>query len=140
MLQRKQSIWLLIAALLNSGVLFFDLFRIHTIVNGTETIVPYRTDQHFPLLIIAIVMIAVPLITIFMFKDRKRQIRMCGASMVAVTSFIAKELIDAKVTPPSTVTYWIGAVLPVIALIFLIMAIGGIRKDDKLVRSVDRLR
>ena len=140
MLQRKQSIWLLLAALINSGVIFLDLFRVHTVVNGTETIVPYRTDQHFPLLIIAIVMIAIPLVTVFMFKDRKRQIRMCIASIVAAGSFISKELLDAKVTPPTTVTYWIGAVLPVVSLIFIILAISGIRKDEKLVRSVDRLR
>lgn len=36
--------------------------------------------------------------------------------------------------------YGIGSVLPVAAIILLIIAISGIRKDEKLVRSVDRLR
>jgi len=140
MIQRKQTIWLFLAALIASGVLFFDLFRVHTLVNGVDTVTAYRTNQHFPLLIIAIVMIALPLVTIFMYRDRKRQIRMCAASILSITSFVARLLMDTHVEPPATVTYWVGAVLPVVSLIFVIMAIAGIRKDDKLVRSVDRLR
>jgi len=47
----------------------------------------------------------------------------------------------AKIAPPPTNgSYWIGAVLPVIALVFLILAIIGIRRDEKLVKSADRLR
>jgi len=140
MIQRKQSIWLLLAALFSSGVFFLDLFRVHTMVNGVDTVVPYRTDQHFPILIIAIVMVAVPLINIFMFKDRKRQIRLAAAGIIAIGSFLTKVLLDARVEPPATVTYWVGAVLPVISLVFLVLAIIGIRKDEKLVRSIDRLR
>jgi peptidoglycan/LPS O-acetylase OafA/YrhL len=140
MIQRKQSIWLLLAALLNAGVLFFDLFRVHTFAGATETIVPYVTNQHFPLLLIAIVMIALPMISIFLFRNRKRQIRVSAFTIVAIGSFTAKMLMDAKVDPPATITYWIGAVLPIVALIFIVMAILGIRKDEKLVKSVDRLR
>ena len=36
--------------------------------------------------------------------------------------------------------YGIGAILPVFSLILLILALRGIIKDDKLVKSTDRLR
>jgi ABC-type proline/glycine betaine transport system permease subunit len=36
--------------------------------------------------------------------------------------------------------YGIGALLPSLAILFLILAIRGIRKDENLVRSADRLR
>ena len=140
MIQRKQTIWLIIAALLNAGVLLFDLFRVHTVVNGVETIAPYRTNEHFPLLLIAIVMILLPLVTIFLFGNRARQMRLCAMGMVASSSFITLLLSNVSVEPPATVTYWIGSVLPVVSLLFFVLAIIGIRKDEKLVKSVDRLR
>ena len=37
-------------------------------------------------------------------------------------------------------TYWVGTVLPFISMVFLILALQGIRKDDKLIKSLDRLR
>lgn len=148
MIQRKQSLWLFIAALLNSGVLFFDIY--HTgntqtmangaaVVNKTEQL---RVGNNFPLLIIALVMILIPLITIFMFRNRKRQIRLSAVSIVATLSFLGMALALAnKVASASPGgSYWLGAILPVISLVFLIMAMAGIRRDEKLVKSVDRLR
>jgi len=49
MIQRKQSLWLLLAALLNSGVLFFDLYRMHDAATGVDT--SFRTGNNFDLLL-----------------------------------------------------------------------------------------
>jgi hypothetical protein len=104
-----------------------------------------RVADHYPSLLIALVMIALPLISIFMFGDRKRQLRMSYVSILAAISFLSMMLFRvsalAKEIPPVTGgNYWIGAVLPVLSIVFLILAIAGIRRDEKLVRSVDRLR
>jgi hypothetical protein len=48
--------------------------------------------------------------------------------------------LEKMVPAPTNGSYWVGAVLPVASLIFLIMAAVAIRKDEKLVRSMDRLR
>lgn len=142
MIQRRQSLYLFIAALLNAGVFYFDLYKTHTIVNGTDTAGQLRVSDHFPTLLIALVITLLPLITIFMFNNRKRQVRMCFASILGIISFIS--LLLARVgritPPPSNGSYWIGSVLPVIALVFIFLAIFGIRRDEKLVKSVDRLR
>ncbi|GAA4462436.1 hypothetical protein GCM10023093_09040 [Nemorincola caseinilytica] len=138
MIQRKQSIWLLVAALLNSGVFFFDLYR-------ADGIPPVRVADNFPSLLIALIMTALPLITIFMFRNRKRQARMtmvCVLDNSIFTSFMLSRItrLDNAVPPPVNGNYWIGAVLPVAAIIFLVLAAIGIRGDEKLVRSTDRLR
>ena len=145
MIQRKQSLWLFLTALLNAGVFYFDLYKAHTPANGADVVMPLRVADHYPSLLIALVMTALPLITIFMFANRKRQMRMSFAGILAIIAFITMTL--SRVTnlgkltpPPASGSYWIGAVLPVIALVFLIMAIAGIRRDEKLVKSVDRLR
>ncbi len=142
MIQRKQSLWLLIAALLNAGVLYFGVYRYHIMENGVDTLKEVRVNDHFPSLLIALVMAILPLITIFMFGNRKRQIAMSFVSILAVCSFIAIALQRTRNLNalPSSESYWVGAVLPVAAVVFLFMAIMGIRKDEKLVRSVDRLR
>ena len=86
-----------------------------------------------------------PLVTIFMFGNRKRQSAMAFVNVIALCGFIPMVLsrvntLNKMVPPPINGSYWIGAVLPVIALVFTILAIFGIRKDERLVKSMDRLR
>lgn len=144
MIQRKQTIWLFLAALLNSGVFFVDLYRTHPAASP-EMVMPLRVGDHFPSLLIALLMTALPLITIFLFTNRRLQIRLSLGAILADLAFVALTLVRvaglANLTPPPVNgTYWIGSVLPVVSLVLLFMAIGGIRRDDKLVKSVDRLR
>src|ERR1035437_3080983 len=93
MIQRTQSLWLFLAALLNAGVLYFDLYRTHTVVNGVDTLGQIRVSDHYPSLLIAVVMALIPLVTIFLFNNRKRQIRMTAFGMVAIASFISLLLV-----------------------------------------------
>jgi phosphatidylserine synthase len=145
MIQRKQSLWLFLAALLNAGVFLFNIYETKTVVNGVETLGHIKIGDDLPALLIAIVMVLLPLVTIFMYKDRKRQIRMSAMGIVATCSFITLMLarvgkLSKQTPPPTDGNYWIGMILPFVAIIFLILAIIGIRKDEKLVRSADRLR
>jgi FtsH-binding integral membrane protein len=145
MLQRKQSIWLFIAALLNAGVFYFALYTYHVSENGVDTIKELRVNDHFPSVLLTLVITILPLVTIFMYKKRRRQITMSTISILAIASFVTMTLTRVtylgKTLPrPTNDSYWIGSLLPVIAMAFVFMAILGIRRDDKLVRSVDRLR
>ena len=145
MIQRKQSVYLFLAALLNAGVFIFDLYQYHTQVSGIDTLGKVRVNDNFAALLIATLITLLPLITIFLFNTRKRQISLSLVSVLGVFSFIALLLwrvngVSKMIPPPTNGSYWIGSVLPVISLVFLIMAIMGIRSDEKLVKSVDRLR
>ena len=146
MIQRKQTLWLFLAALLSAGVFYFDLYTAHIMASGADTIFRLRTSDHFPSLLLALVMCALPLISIFMFQHRKRQVNLTMISMVATVGFIALTLwrvadfVGKQALAPANSTYWVGSVLPVISFILLILAIVGVRKDQKLVKSADRLR
>jgi hypothetical protein len=143
MIQRKQSLWLLLAALFNAGVLYFDLYRVTS--NGNHEVI-YRlrvpNDAFSMLLMLFIVML--PLVSIFMFKDRKRQSLMAYAGMGMVVAFIANMLRNVSnltgFPAMSEGNFWIGSVLPVFGLFFIILAVMGIRHDERLVKSMDRLR
>ncbi len=80
---------------------------------------------------------------IISFKSRRRQMRMATLNLFLIVIyigvmvayiFVAKNKLDASLT-------WnYPVIFPVIALIFNYLAMRGIAKDEKLVRSLDRLR
>lgn len=145
MIQRIQSVWLLLAALLNAGLFFFDIYHAHVLINGVDTLQRIYVSGDFGLLILALVTVLLPAIAIFLFKNRKQQRSLVLLGIVANIGFIALELMkvanfNSKTPAPANGSYWIGAVLPVISVIFLFMALSGIRKDEKLIKSLDRLR
>ncbi|HBW81313.1 MAG TPA: hypothetical protein DEF78_15590 [Sphingobacterium sp.] len=87
-----------------------------------------------------------PLFTIFKFKQRKVQLLLIWVEVVAIILF-AVWLYSSASTHLATVNQFLGAgnigvgffLLP-ISIIFCALAMGGVRKDEKLIRSADRLR
>lgn len=150
MIQRIQSIWLLLAALI-SGLLLLDWYTGYVykadIPQGFGSVVKYlKVTDHFPTLIIAVVMTIVPLITIFMFKNRKQQRAMTLVSILSCISFISVNLMrinnfnKTSSPAPANGSYHVGSVIPAVVIVLLILALRGIMKDDKIIRSMDRLR
>ncbi|MBL7718565.1 MAG: DUF4293 domain-containing protein [Flavipsychrobacter sp.] len=144
MIQRIQSLWLLVAALVNAGVFYFPLYRGHVDNAGVDTLMYLEVGQRMPLLLAALVMTILPAVAIFLYGNRKRQKRIVLVSFVAAISFITVGMMYVtRFISESGIandSYWIGMVLPFISIVFLVLAFMGIRKDEKLVKSLDRLR
>ncbi len=148
MIQRVQSIWLLLASMV-SGLLFMSsivLFKWATQATPTAPIVQlqmFTARQDYPLTIIAGFMTILPLIAIFFFRDRARQrgLAMLGILASVAFSVVLFMKISGVQSDGSKVEYGVlGALIPVAAIVFLILAIRGIRKDEKVLKSLDRLR
>lgn len=157
MIQRIQTIWLLLATVVILGLFMFpylnyiDLVGLgkKLFVSGEYSAVNNESvkQSNFLLQMIATVVVAlVPLLTIFQFKNRKFQIKLIYVSIVLVillgvwmyfTSVSTLDLISQKFGANNI---GVGFFLLPISIIFLGMAIGGIRKDEKLIKSADRLR
>ncbi|MBS1772715.1 MAG: DUF4293 domain-containing protein [Bacteroidetes bacterium] len=147
MIQRIQSVWLLLAALCNAGLFYFDFYHAELNNSGVLLNTSIRVNDHYPSMLIALAITILPLVAIFLFKQRKRQRTMVALCMIFTIGFISEMIMRVtnfsnSIAPQSagTTSYSIGAVLPVIAIIFMFMAIRGINKDEKLVKSLDRLR
>jgi len=146
MIQRIQTVWLLLATLVNAVLFNTDLYSAHVLLNGTDTVKTIRVmGDHYPTLILGVVVTLLPLVAIFMFRQRKQQRGMVIFSIIATIGFISMIVmrvgnLNNSVPAPTDGHYHIWAVLPVISIIFLILAARGIRKDEKLVKSLDRLR
>jgi hypothetical protein len=86
-------------------------------------------------------MIAV--ISVFLFKNRKLQIRLSIAGLVfAFSGFLAEVYYLYDINTRYTIDSGPGIklFLPLIMMLLLFLAYRAIRKDDRLVRSYDRLR
>lgn len=157
MLQRMQTVWLFLATLIILGLFVFpylsyiDLVGLgkKLFVSGEYSAVNNESVKHsgFLLQTIATIVVAlVPLVTIFQFKNRKLQIKLIYLSIALIvllgiwmyfTSVATLDLISQSFGAHNI---GVGFFLLPISIIFLAMAIGGIRKDEKLIKSADRLR
>jgi len=144
MLQRVQTIYLIIAALL-SGVVAF-LVPFWNDINGgivmleevmQSEIVVYRA---VPLLFVLSSIISVAVI--FLYKNRTKQI--IGNRLNIVINFLLLGIIVYRLLNlPGEIDIsekGIGVFIPLLVIVFLALANKAILKDENLVKSVDRLR
>jgi hypothetical protein len=116
MIQRKQTLFLLIAVIL--GMVHF---------------------QAWLLFIVQILASAIALIAIFLFKRRPLQATLClSAILVNIAWYVVLAVLiqQGKLSEQLPLT----ASLPIIAAIFCLLARRGVLADEKLVRAADRLR
>ena len=142
MIQRMQSVWLLLAAVCGFMTTEAAIFKA-TLANNTPGTVMASNSLLLFALLIGIACLAI--IGIFFFKKRPTQFKLCIIGIILAIVAVAlevKDVEDYKSVNPALVkgTYQLGALLPLLMIIFLILAARGIYKDQKLVKSLDRLR
>ncbi|HLG03349.1 MAG TPA: DUF4293 domain-containing protein [Bacteroidia bacterium] len=150
MIQRIQTIFLILIVLLFMLLLFIPIYELTVTASVTKTAPPYafltqRTLLNLPILAIACGLVAViALVAIFMFKDRLRQMRLCRSGALFAILVAA----DVAVFPqwfvhdidPSAIQPALGAWLLFVNIPLFLFAYYFIKKDENLVRSADRLR
>lgn len=129
MLQRIQTIWTLLAVL--AAVFLF--------ITGQDVVI----SDSIPVLNIGcIILVIIGSLSIFSFKNRKRQILLntisiiINALLIGVLAYWLLSLSGGIQFPEKG----IEPIFPLIAVICLFIANVYIRKDERLVKSVDRLR
>lgn len=143
MIQRIQTLWLLFASLI-SGLLF--IFPLYQYSNAAETNRIIGAKNEYALLLIAGIMTLLSMFAIFMYSNRKLQKRLIWVGILASVSFVVMMLMKVdtirKVSMGNIREEYLlpGPLLPILSIILLFLAFKGIRKDEKLLKSVDRLR
>ena len=137
MIQRIQSVYLLIAAGLSAGIIFLC----HLWINIKGDYV-YAQDEtfYFACFIGSSVL---SLISILNFK--KRQLQFVLGRLNIILNFILLGLFVYRSLSISGETSdvsekGIGILLPIFSIVFLVLANKAIKKDEDLVKSVERLR
>jgi hypothetical protein len=155
MIQRIQSLYILLTIILLFMWYFmplasivdieytynFSLYGIKDIAND------YWFFHTIWISVLATLTMVVAMLSLFMYKNRKLQIKLSQLLLLLNTCLVSLAflMIDkskaafgrADVT---TADYKIAMVFPLIAVVFIFLAIKAIKKDEELVRSADRLR
>ena len=141
MIQRKQTIWLLLASI--TGFLITQI-PLYAATLAGEAIRKFIATESLLLFAIAIIAALLGLITIFLYKNRPLQIKLSLLGFLVSIGFVALEIWKIDEFREANVSlkgsyYW-GALLPIAMAVFFFLAIRSIRKDEKLVKSLNRLR
>ncbi|MFT0716036.1 DUF4293 domain-containing protein [Flagellimonas lutimaris] len=136
MIQRIQTLFLLIVGLI-SGVLPFFL-NLWVEVGGKEV---FAQDQVIVSLVFYVVTV-LAVVSIVMYKKRQNQFVVNRLNMILnlflLGFFVYRSLSLSGETVVSE--KGIGMLIPVFSIVFLVLANRAIKKDEDLVKSVDRLR
>ena len=142
MLQRIQSIYLLLS-FLGALLMFFIPIADLTFPDGNELYVYIEREVY--LMILAGAVAALSLINIFLYKKRNIQVIIGFLALVLTAIFMFSIILNVEMTSEESTTgvegsYTWGTFVPFLIIIFTSLALRNIRKDEMLVRSMDRLR
>ncbi|GAB1857381.1 DUF4293 domain-containing protein [Flavobacteriaceae bacterium MHTCC 0001] len=136
MLQRIQTVYLFLAAANALGLIF--VFHLWITVEGS---VVFAKDE-LPYFTAFLVSGALAFISIFLYKNRKLQFVLGRLNIIL--NFILLGFfvyLSLNLSGETVVSEkGIGMFLPIISIVFLALANKAIKKDEDLVKSVDRLR
>ena len=153
MIQRIQSIYLFLAALFMGGLFLqsADLISIRTTTPSALANMEYLDDKVLDIydqgimITFVILVILFSILALFLYQKRKLQITLSRVSLLIILLFyiLTFYLSYADLSPfisSVNISVNFGLFLPLLVAIFLLLALRGIRTDDKLVKSMDRLR
>lgn len=154
MIQRIQSLYLLVATIL-MGVTLFAPVASFTVASGEvytlsafELSSATASQSTIWMGIILVAASVLPLITIFLFKRRMLQVRLCAVEIVFLLGAIAFEAIYFFLSGANALVDlgvehrhlgW-SAIMPIVSLILVALAARATFKDEITVRSFDRIR
>ncbi len=140
MIQRLQTLWLLIASLLAFAGLKLSFFSGNIVVENVKQYQRFTAMSSILLMILTVAVAIASLIVIFLFKDRKLQLKIAVAVLVVSVINLLLYYLQTKNFVVNEWSFDITSLLSVAIPVVLLFAIRGIYKDEKLVKSVDRLR
>lgn len=145
MIQRIQSVFYLLASIAFVALFYLPFANSDAPAAVMMSDQQYSVEDHLLLGGLTLFGAALSLVALFLFKNRPLQLRMGYAIIVlAILIVIAALLIfmnEASQYPDRIkITEGLGLGLPVFVVVFALLANRFVRKDENLVRSMDRLR
>jgi len=155
MIQRIQTLFLSVAIITCSLLFFFPiatyqhdlftykLFATHLIYIEEQTIINFWATS--PMLFLFVGSMLLSITAIFTYKKRRLQLLFVNINILFTIILVALIFLfysdhffrQIVKVPPS---YQFGGFIPLVSLVFLILAFRAIRKDEALLKSSERLR
>jgi hypothetical protein len=143
MIQRIQTIWLLLASACLLASLKISFYAGNVVPAGevgsaNKTFTQLNGMHNIITNVLTVSIGVLSFVAIFLYTNRKIQIR-----TILVTIFLELLLMfeyETCIKEFAEGSYTIGSFLQLLAMLFFILALRGIRKDQKIVAESDRLR
>lgn len=157
MLQRIQSVYLAVAVILlivaffspvmsfiNEGQIWLEVYINHFADNSSPSL-GLNSMILLPVQILDVMVVIMAGAAIFLYKNRRLQMRLVRLSIVMLLVIIALIFfyygnVLGKATSTTPDFNHTGVYLFLVALVMFILANRGIQKDEQLVKAADRLR
>jgi predicted MFS family arabinose efflux permease len=140
MIQRQQTLWLLLSTIAAILSFMFPFVTGRELVEKThmERISDVDAGSNFFLLVLTGASLILSSVIIFLFKNRKQQMQLCLAGILLSVLIIILYILQMnKLIKP---TLALSCIFPFAIVVGYFMAFRNIRKDEKLVKSLDKLR
>lgn len=136
MIQRIQTLYLLVVVLLTTVLPFWAYLWLDA--KGDEIF----AQSELEIFVAFLVSSALALIAIFLFKKRQNQFVVNRLNMI-LNLFLLGFFVYRSLNLSGEISVsekGIGMLIPIFSIVLLVLANKAIRKDEDLVKSVDRLR
>jgi len=142
MIQRIQSVYLLLAAISSSLIYVFPPITATSAPLSSELPVVVSKQLETASSIGLFLSIMVLIITIFMYNRRPLQVRLISTSVILLFVCIIFESFSIVQDAPNGIlySYSFHLIFPFLAFVFSVLARKAILRDERLVRSADRIR
>lgn len=137
-IQRIQSVYLLLVAILMAVYSFMNVVLVQSSVNPMEKLSLFDASTvSFMLSLLVAVLSAV---TIFKYKKLNLQITLCSCNIILILGQLTVLVLEVLAMNYISIEFFISNTMPVISIILLALSIAGIRRDKKILGSYDRIR
>ncbi|MFL5808284.1 MAG: DUF4293 domain-containing protein [Flavisolibacter sp.] len=138
MIQRIQSIWLLLAAIFAAVTFRFPFYTGERLVDNIATTIDLNAQTTIWLSIITVLTGAVAFVNIFLFDNRKLQLKLCYLGIFLSVLLVVMYFLEMSKFTKGSIALWCLFHFAILGC--YILATRGIWKDQKLIKSMDRLR
>ena len=142
MIQRLQTLFFLLAAICFGAEFAVPFATASKSAAGFFVDSRYEVLDHPALMILAGLGALLSVVAIFMYRHRKNQIKTgyIITTLAILLPVVALLLMMSDPADENTITDQAGTYLPLGMILFSVLAVRFTKKDEKLVKSMDRLR
>jgi len=140
MIQRIQSLFILAAAGFGIALFFVSLISL----KSSDNIIVFSASKAWYLVVLLSINILIMFIYLFGYKNRKKQMLTGKISIYLwilwLLLFSLFVYLQYNMQDVTNITVHFGAIFPCLIIIFILLANRNIKKDEDLIRSMDRIR
>ncbi len=138
MLQRIQSVWLFLAAAFDAISFRFPFYSGDWLKDLSPLPVDLNANTTIWLTVLTVLTGTLAFITIFLFNNRKLQLKLCYLGIFLTLILLTVYFLETANFSSGNIAIW--AIFYFAVLGCFILSARGIWKDEKLIKSMDRLR